>query len=103
MLLGKALAEVARVGGAVITLFTILWLIGRPAATEFVTNVVDAKRYAPIVQVEELRAQIKDMQADQKDFSKIIEHQGAQIDSIEKLATEQRSLSTQILLELRKQ
>lgn len=101
-LLTKGAAEFARLIGLMIALITAAWFLAGPAAHQFVVEVVDDLRLAPLSDVESLKSSTKEIQKEQYEISKEIEHQGAQIDNIEKLAAEQRSLSNQILFELKK-
>lgn len=98
----KGAAEIARIVAAMVTLFATLWLIGSPAAEKFVVNIVDEQKLAPITKVEDLEDTVKDLRKEQNDIGRSLAEQGKQIDNIEKLAAEQRSISNTILLELRK-
>lgn len=95
--------ELTRIIAAMIALFTTLWLLGAPAAEDFVVRIVEEQKLAPKADMQELELEVKTLKADQVDISKQIEHYGAQIDNIEKLAAEQRGISNTILLELRRQ
>lgn len=85
-----------------VALFTVLWFLGAPAAEQFVLKVITGEGLASQSTVSKLEQRVERVADDQQDLSKLIERQGAQIDSIESMAAEQRSISTQILLELRR-
>jgi hypothetical protein len=109
ILVSRAAEEVARMLGIMIALLTAAWFFGSAAATQFVDGILKEQGFATKVELIQIGEEISDLKSADKDFvrtetalSKILEHQSAQIDSIEKLAAESRALSTQILLEIKK-
>jgi uncharacterized protein YlxW (UPF0749 family) len=101
-LVKKVLAELARVGAAMMALFTALWFFAAPAAQQFVVQVIEGQHLAAQRDVSELQNDVSEMRKDQLGLDKKLEHLNAQVDSIEQLAREQRALANTILLELKK-
>lgn len=101
-LLKQGLAEIARVGAAMVTIFTALWFFGAPAAREFVDDVITKRELASDVEVTELQSEMKELRSDQIDISKALERQDEKINAIKESTTEQRQLLNDILRELRK-
>jgi demethoxyubiquinone hydroxylase (CLK1/Coq7/Cat5 family) len=108
-LMAMGLAEMARIGGSIVAIIGVLWFFGQAWAVQFVTQTVSEMGFSTVKQIEflqksddEFKSQIKEMKDEENKLGKILEHQGAQIDNIEKLSAEGRSLQSQILLELRR-
>lgn len=95
------LAELARVLGSMIAILTALWFFAAPAVDSYIEQLVEEMRLASKDKVESLERRVNDIDSAEEALARSIERQGAQIDNIEKLAAEQRQLSTQILLELK--
>ncbi len=100
-LIKLGLAELARVLGIMMAIFTAFWFFAAPAVDGYIEELVEKMRLASKAQVENLESRVNEIDNAEDKLSTAITRQGTQIDNIEKLAAEQRQLSTQILLELK--
>jgi hypothetical protein len=100
-LIKQGLAELARVLGSMIAIITALWFLAAPAVDSYFETLVENMRLASKDRVEILERRVDNIDAAEEELNRAITKQGAQIDNIEKLAAEQRQLSTQILIELK--
>jgi prefoldin subunit 5 len=97
----QGLAELARVLGSMIAIMTAFWFFAAPAVDGYIEQLVKEMQLASKDKVENIEDRVDEIDKREDVLGTAITRQGAQIDNIEKLAAEQRQLSTQILLELK--
>jgi hypothetical protein len=71
-------------------------------ARDWVLNIVDGKDFASASDVRALNVRVSEIVNEQNETSKLMVKQGAQIDNIEKLASESRQFQMNLLMELRR-
>lgn len=98
--LKKGMAELARVGAAMISILTVLWFFAEPAADRFVADKIDARGFAQKADVVELKNEVRNVQTDQRALNSDMSGMKSQLNQIEQLAREGREIQAQILFRL---
>lgn len=97
-LLRIAAQELARVLAVVMASMTGLWFFAEPRAERFVDEIVESKKFASADALEELKVKLTRAEDDREALGRTMTGLQTQLNSIEQLSRETRSMLAQMLL-----
>ena len=98
-LLRVAAAELARVLAVVMAVTTGIWFYAEPRAERFVDEIVDGKGFASQSDVDDLKSKLTRAEDDRESLGRSMAGLQTQLNSIEQLSRETRSMLAQMLLQ----